>query len=201
MNRTDIIRKRYNRNAYVYDYMDIIIRDKWRKQIYEGLTGEILEVGVGTGRNIPFYPANAHITGIDFSENMLERAIKRLKEYKANAKLILMDAQEMDFPNNSFDAVVTTCVFCTVPDPLKGFSEIKRVIKPNGEIRMLEHMRSDQPIMGKMMDMINPLVVGAIGTNINRDTMNIIKEAGLVVKDEYRIMGSMYRMLKLSPNK
>lgn len=201
MDRTAIIRKRYNRNAYVYDYMDIVIRDKWRKQIYEGLKGEVLEVGVGTGRNIPYYPEDAHITGIDFSENMLARAKKRLKEYNPNAKLLLMDAQQMDFPDNHFDAVVTTCVFCTVPDPIKGLSEIRRVIKQTGEIRMLEHMRSDQPMMGKMMDLINPLVVGAIGTNINRDTMNNLKQAGFIVKEEYRIMGSMYRMLKLSPNK
>ena len=66
---------------------------------------------------------------------------------------------------------------------------------------MLEHMRSDQPMMGKMMDVINPLVVGVVGANINRDTMNNLQQAGFVVKDEYLIKGSMYRMLKLSPNK
>ena len=201
MNRTEIIKKRYNRVASVYDWMDIVIRDKWRKAIYEGLKGNILEVGVGTGRNIPFYPVGTYVTGIDFSENMLAKAKMRLNKFNANAQLLLMDAQEMDFPDNHFDAVVTTCVFCSVPDPIKGLSEIRRVVKPNGEIRMLEHMRSDQPIMGKMMDVINPLVVGIIGANINRNTINNLKQVGFIVKDEYQIMGSMYRMLKLSPNK
>lgn len=201
MDRTDIIRKRYNRVASVYDWMDVVIRDKWRRAIYDGLKGEVLEVGVGTGRNIPFYPKETHVTGVDFSENMLDKAKQRLKEFRGNAKLLLMDAQHMDFPDNHFDAVVTTCVFCSVPNPIQGLSEIRRVVKPDGEIRMLEHMRSDQIIMGKMMDMINPLVVGIIGANINRDTMDNLRQTGFVVKDEYQIMGSMYRMLKLSPNK
>ncbi|MFT9487721.1 MAG: class I SAM-dependent methyltransferase [Tepidibacillus sp.] len=201
MDRTEIIRRRYNRVAYVYDWMDLIIRDKWREEVFRGLTGHILEVGVGTGRNIPFYPKDGFVTEIDFSPNMLEKAKERLKKYRVNAKLLLMDAQQMEFEDNSFDAVVTTCVFCSVPDPIKGLKEIRRVVKPNGTIRMLEHMRSDQPMMGKMMDMINPLVVGMIGANINRDTMKNLELAGFKLKNEHRILGSMYRLITLDPNK
>lgn len=201
MSRNEVIKQRYNRISTVYDWMDVIIRDKWRKEVYKGLTGNILEVGVGTGNNIPFYPAEGTVTGIDFSERMLEKAKEKLKKHKSNATLRLMDAQHMEFDDNTFDAVVTTCVFCSVPDPIAGLKEIRRVVKPGGVIRMLEHMRSDQPLMGKMMDVVNPLVVGIVGANINRDTMENLKHVGLTVEDEHLIMGSMYRLITLDPNK
>ncbi|WP_339060366.1 class I SAM-dependent methyltransferase [Tepidibacillus marianensis] len=201
MDQNEVIQKRYNRVAKVYDWMDVIIRDKWRKSVYDGMKGNLLEVGVGTGKNIPFYPKDAFVTGIDFSSNMLAKAKERLEKYPANVRLLLMDAQNMEFEDNTFDGVITTCVFCSVPDPIKGLKEIRRVIKPNGIVRMLEHMRSDQPVMGKMMDVINPLVVNVVGANINRDTMHNLELAGFTLKHEHQILGSMYRLLTLDPNK
>jgi len=202
MDQTEVIRKRYNRVANVYDWMDVVIRDKWRKEVYEGMKGDVLEVGVGTGKNIPFYPLDAFVTGIDFSTNMLDRAKERLQKYPdKHARLLLMDAQNMEFEDNTFDGVITTCVFCSVPDPIKELKEIRRVVKPNGTVRMLEHMRSDQVMMGKMMDVINPLVVNVVGANINRDTMHNLEIAGFTVKHEHQIIGSMYRLLTLDPNK
>lgn len=95
---------------------------------------------MGTGANLPYYHSNAHVTGIDFSPKMLSK----VKNTKSNIALEEMDVKQMDFPDNMFDVVVSTCVFCSVPDPVMGFKEIRRVVKPEGKIVMLEHMRSEK---------------------------------------------------------
>ncbi|HLR73507.1 MAG TPA: class I SAM-dependent methyltransferase [Pseudogracilibacillus sp.] len=195
------MKKRYNRISYVYNWMDQMIRKKWRKQLLSNLDGEILEVGIGTGSNLPYYPDHIHLTGIDFSKGMLSHARKQAKQLSFPLKLLEMDAQEMTFEDNTFDFIVATCVYCSVPNPAQGMKEMRRVCKPDGEILLLEHMRSDNPILGKAMDVINPIVVGTYGANINRRTMENINRAGLSVKSEERLLGSVMRRLLLSPNK
>lgn len=107
----------------------------------------------------------------------------------------------MDFPDNTFDVIVSTCVFCSVPDPVMGLKEIRRVIKPEGKIVMLEHMRSENPLVGKALDMVNPLTVRIMGANVNRKSIENIKKAGLKVEQESYLMTSIIRKLVLSPDK
>src|SRR5699024_8031676 len=198
---TETIKKRYDRISSLFDVMDHMIRDPWRKDLLENLRGNILEVGVGTGANLRYYPANVHVTGIDFSPKMLVKAYEKVN--KAEAKVVLreMDAQHMDFPNNTFDAVVSTCVFCSVPNPVKGFQEIRRVVKPEGKIVMLEHMRSENGLAGKMLDLINPLTVRIVGANVNRKTITNIEKAGFKIEQQDYLMTSIMRKLIISPNK
>jgi len=200
-NRNEVIKKRYNRISRVYNWMDQMIRDKWRKQLLSDLHGEILEVGIGTGSNLPYYPDHIQLTGIDFSKGMLSHARKQAKQISFPLKLLEMDAQEMIFEDNSFDFIVATCVYCSVPNPVQGMKEMRRVCKPDGEILLLEHMRSDNPVLGKVMDVVNPIVVGTYGANINRRTMQNIKRAGLRIRNEKHLFGSVMRSLSLSPNK
>lgn len=181
--------------------MDHMIRDSWRKDLLENLQGNILEVGVGTGANLRYYPANVHVTGIDFSPKMLAKAYEKVNRSKAKVVLREMDAQHMDFPDNTFDAVVSTCVFCSVPNPVKGFQEIRRVVKPDGKIVMLEHMRSENGLAGKMLDLINPLTVRIVGANVNRKTIKNIEKAGLKIEQQDYLMTSIMRKLIISPNK
>lgn len=181
--------------------MDHMIRPSWRKGLFENLQGDILEVGVGTGANIDYYPSETHVTGIDFSPKMLAKAYEKLDRTKASVVLMEMDAQQMDFPDNTFDVVVSTCVFCSVPDPVKGFQEIRRVVKPEGKIVMLEHMRSDNVVAGKLLDLINPLTVRIVGANVNRKTIENIEKAGLKVEQQNYLMTSIIRKLIISPNK
>lgn len=161
--------------------MELHALNKYRRMVWKQASGKTLEVGIGTGRNIAYYPPNAQVTAIDFSERMLDRARKRRDKLNANVDLRLMDAQNMDFPDNTFDTVVTTCVFCTVSDPILGLKEINRVCKPDGQVLMLEHMRSCKPLLGPLMDLLNPVVKSLIGTNINRDTVGNIRQAGLEI--------------------
>lgn len=99
-----------------------------------------------------------------------------------------MDGQNMDFKDSSFDTVVAACVFCAVPDPVKGIKEMKRVCKPGGKIIMVEHVRTQKKVLGKVMDYLNYLTVAVAGEHINRDTENNVLLAGFSredVKSEY----------------
>ena len=93
-----------------------------------------------------------------------------------------MDAQKLDFPADSFDTVVATFVFCSVPDPVIGLRELGRVCKPHGEIRLIEHMRARSEALGVLMDAANPLVVRTMGPNINRRTVENVTKAGLEIE-------------------
>ncbi|MBA1336972.1 MAG: Phosphatidylethanolamine N-methyltransferase [Firmicutes bacterium] len=179
---TDKIRRRYDRISRVYDIlenpMERMSLKGWRIELMKELRGKVLEVGVGTGKNIQYYPDNLDITAIDFSERMLDRARLRAAKYNKKANLMLMDVQNMSFEDSTFDTVFTTCVFCSVPDPLKGFKEIKRVTRKGGRIILIEHVRSEGKVVGALMDILNPLVVSLYGANINRRTVENLKKAG-----------------------
>src|SRR5699024_6340360 len=150
-NRNEVIKKRYNRISRVYNWMDQMIRDKWRKQLLSDLHGEILEVGIGTGSNLPYYPDHIQLTGIDFSKGMLSHARKQAKQISCPFKLLEMDAQGMIFEGNAFEFSAATCVYCSVTSPVEVMKEMRRVCKPDGEMLLLEHMRSDNPVLGKVM--------------------------------------------------
>lgn len=128
--KTASVKKKYNRIASIFDLVDHMILPKWRNELLQNLTGDILEVGVGTGANLRYYNKEARVIGIDLSPNMLKKAHEKLPDAVADLKLKEMDIQQMDFPNHTFDYVVSTCVFCSVPDPVKGLREIRRVVKP-----------------------------------------------------------------------
>jgi ubiquinone/menaquinone biosynthesis C-methylase UbiE len=113
-----------------------------------------------------------------------------------NVDLKLMDVQQLDFPDDAFDTVITTCVFCSVPDPIKGLQEIRRVCKKDGQIIILEHVRSKNLVIGTMMDILNPLVVRIVGANINRNTIENLKHAGLKVEMEKDLMADIVKHIK-----
>ena len=149
---------------------------------------KLLEAGVGTGKNIAYYPPDVEAYAIDFSKKMLEEARHRAEKLEADVQLTEMDIQNLDFADNYFDLIVTSCVFCSVPDPVEGLQELKRVIKPEGKIIMLEHMRSNKEPLGYLMDGLNWVSLLTWGANINRQTMKNIKQAGLKVVKEENLM-------------
>ncbi len=177
---TGTIKKRYNRIAGIYDVLDQPMEmffSKWRKELIAEAKGNTLEVGIGTGKNIPFYPKEVKLTGIDFSEKMVEIALKKAKN-NPNTRILQMDAENMDFNDNYFDTVVTSCVFCSVPGPVQGLREIRRVCKNGGKILMLEHVRSHKKGVGMLMDAFNFIPLNIYGANINRETYQNLLKAG-----------------------
>lgn len=191
------IRKKYNRAARFYDIletpMEMMALREWRIDLMKGLEGNILEIGVGTGKNIEYYPDDISITAIDFSEGMLQKAREKAEKYNKNVTLIQMDAQDMKFPDNTFDTIFTTCVYCSVPDPVKGLKEMRRVCKPNGKIIMIEHVRSEMWLLGAVMDILNPIVVTTYGANINRKTVENIYKSGFTDVNSNNLYGDIVK--------
>ena len=198
MQRTNssTVREKYNRIAFVYDVVDLLIPHAWRLRAVGLAKGKTLEVGVGSGLNLPLYPAAcSEVFGIDISPRMLAKAEKRAQQCRAPITLFEMDAQNLDFPDDSFDTVLATCVFCTVPDPVKGLREMRRVCKPDGMIVLVEHMRSRRPWLGKVMDWLNPLSVTLLGDHINRNTVGNAREAGIDVVEVADLSGDVVRLI------
>lgn len=159
--------------------------NRWRQRLFDRIEGpKVLEVGVGTGANLASYPGDLEITAIDFSPNMLRYARRRASELGLSVELLEMDVQSLDFPSACFDTVLTTCVFCSVPDPGLGLREIHRVLKPTGVLLMLEHVLSDKAGLKQLMNLINPVAVRLSGANINRQTKENLLKAGFSVEEE-----------------
>lgn len=177
---------KYNRVSAIYDIielpMELFLYRRWREEALSSLSGKILEVGVGTGRNLKYYPASCSVIGIDISTGMIEKARKKAKGMK-NITLLVMDAEHLDFPDNSFDYVVTTFVLCSVPDPVTALEEMRRVLKPSGELIALEHMRSSSSLIARVEDLVNPITFSLIGVNVNRNTVRNIKKAGFTIEE------------------
>lgn len=173
-------RQRYDRIAPFFDALEGIVEglffSRWRKILWAKAEGpHILEVGVGTGKNFPLYPANARITAIDFSPKMLEQARKKKERRQINVDLELMDVESLCYADNSFDTVIATFVFCSVPKPKKGLQELYRVCKPGGQVLLLEHVLSSNKVMATMMNLMNPVVKSLVGANINRQTVKNVQ--------------------------
>lgn len=198
------IKRRYNRISSIYEQMDRMIKEEWREALLSLVSGNVLEVGIGTGANLSFYPSTiSSLTGIDFSEKMLKHARNKVMRERYSFPIELMegDIQAIPFPDDTFDSIISSCVFCSVADPIKGLQELRRVCKTTGRIYMLEHMRSDNKVVGIVMDILNPITVRLWGANINRETIKTLEFCGLKVeKDTYR-MGSIFRELVVNPFK
>jgi phosphatidylethanolamine/phosphatidyl-N-methylethanolamine N-methyltransferase len=173
-------RQRYDRIAPYFDslegFLEGLFFSRWRKQLWSQANGaDILEVGVGTGKNFPHYPKNCRLTAIDFSPNMLQQARKKKERRNISVDLEQMDVETLAYADNSFDTVVATFVFCSVPRPKKGLQELYRVCKPGGQVLLLEHVLSSNRFMAKMMNLMNPLVKSLFGANINRQTVKNVQ--------------------------
>jgi ubiquinone/menaquinone biosynthesis C-methylase UbiE len=204
VNATERTRNRYQRISRVYDLMEILPEKRyhpWREKLWSMVKGPcVLEVGVGTGKNMPFYPPGMQITGIDLTPGMLVHAQKKATNLNLDVDLRLGDAQSLEFEDNSFDSVVATFVFCSVPDPILGLREIARVTKPDGQIILLDHVRSEKPILGSLMDIFNPMVVRMMGANINRRTLKNVQQAGLQIDNvENLARGDIFKLTLAHP--
>lgn len=216
---------RYDRIAPVYDIGDAMMElgfAKHRPSLFAGLEGQrVLEIGVGTGKNIPYYPPADDTTGtdnkdtkgtkdtkdtkdtrdtkateltaIDISEGMLSRARTRAARLgRDDVAFLQADAEALPFADDSFDAVVTACVFCSVPDPVMGLEEARRVLRPGGRLVMLEHVLSETPVLRGLMRWFDPMTAGLWGAHIARDTVANVRAAGFEQIRVQKLIGDVF---------
>jgi ubiquinone/menaquinone biosynthesis C-methylase UbiE len=155
-----------------------------RQEMLRDVTGDVLEIGAGTGVNFQYYIPGAHVTAIEPDPYMLERARARATESTASIELHQVAAEDLPFPDTSFDFAIVTLVLCSVKSPAKVLSEIRRVLKPGGELRLYEHVRYENPIGALSQDLISPAWqwFGA-GCHPNRNTERYLREAGFELSD------------------
>ncbi len=178
---------------------------KWRKALWRFVgrpTGRLLEIGVGTGKNFPFYPPNTEIWAVDINPSMLARARKKLSNATTPVQLVLADVEALPFADKSFDTVIATFVFCNVPNPIQGFREIRRVLKPEGTAYFLEHMIPMTPRKARFFDRLDPWVYKAIGDHINRRTDQNVELAGMSIHRVIPLTSDgVVRLIIAKPNK
>lgn len=162
---SSVVQRRYDRIARAYDLlegsMELLALTRWRRLLWARVgdrSRRVLEVGVGTGKNLPLWPAGADITAIDLSERMLERARRRARALGLSPRLERMDVEALELPDDGFDAAVASFVFCPVADPLRGLRELRRVLRPGGRLLLLEHQRSESPLVARVLDVLDPLL-------------------------------------------
>jgi len=197
---TERTRRRYERLSAYYDRFEGMSEKRyrpWRLKLWRQVFGpRVLEVGVGTGKNMPYWPDRVGVTAIDLTPGMLALARRRAGQLRLNPDLRLGDVQALDFPDASFDTAVATFVFCSVPDPVLGLRELARVVRPGGQILLLEHMRPDHPLLARITDVLNPIVVQLVGANLNRRTLDNARLAGLHVRQvEGLAMAGMFKFI------
>lgn len=197
----ELTRRRYDRSAARYDIMtwpmERMAMGRARRRLLSLVQGpRVLEIGAGTGINLPLYPGGVQVDAIDFSPRMLERA--RRKPVPPNVTLTLMDVQDLQFPSGSFDTAVATCVFCSVPDPVRGLAEIRRVLRSGARALFLEHVRPGSQWLGALFDRLDPLVSRA-GPHINRRTVENIRAAGLHIEREENLLSDIVKLIVARP--
>ena len=185
---TRLTQSRYDRQASLYDLTEapneILLFGRVRRRLWQGVSaGRLLEIGVGTGKNMPHYPEGARVVGMDISPRMLRKAAAKAQRLGRNIDLVLADAQRLPFRDGAFDGAAATFVFCSVPDPVAGLGEVNRVVRPGGKVDLLEHVRSGFGVTAWVMDRLNPLVVRMMGANINRDTVGNVGRAGIEIDE------------------
>lgn len=197
---TAVTRRRYDRIAGVYDAVEALMEvgaHRWRRELW-GLVdrGRVLELGVGTGKNMQFYPPGREIVAIDLSERMLERARRRAKRLGAHVRLELADAQRLPYPDASFDAVVATFLFCSVPDPRLGLDETRRILKPGGQLLLIEHVLSERPVIARLMRWLDPTFVRVWGAHIDRETVSTVRAAGFERVVAENLLGDVVKRIE-----
>jgi phosphatidylethanolamine/phosphatidyl-N-methylethanolamine N-methyltransferase len=138
-----------------------------------------LEVGIGTGLNLPLYPPTARLVGIDLSQEMLDKAVERVQTLAMpNVTLKVMDATKLDFADNEFDKALATYTISAVPDPVAVLREMRRVVKPGGVIVLLNHFRSERKFAGHLEDLVAP-VCTRLGWKSNLSMNPLLAQVGL----------------------
>ena len=157
-----------------------------RRWVCSQASGDVLELAVGTGRNLPYYPREVRLTGIDLSKEMLELARRRAAELGLEVDLGYGDAQALEFPDQRFDTVVATLALCSIPDYRRALTEAMRVLHPGGRLLLLEHVRSDRMPVRAIQRLLNSLTVRLAADHLLREPRPAVESTGFQVEHAER---------------
>jgi ubiquinone/menaquinone biosynthesis C-methylase UbiE len=194
---------RYQRIAPFYDLLDLPFEygryRRLRPLLFQGLSGRLLDAGVGTGRNFPFYPPNSRVVGIDLSRAMVAHAQRRVNLSPASIELKIMDVAKLDFPDRSFDAAVATFLFCVLPDEqqVTALRELGRVVKIGGIIRMLEYVRPQGFVRRAITKLWEPWITWAYGASFDRRTEEHIRKAGMQLLESRFVVDDLLKLISI----
>lgn len=198
-------RDKYERIAAIFDILDIpseiIGKRPLRKAICQNVSGRVLEAGIGTGLNIPYYPKDCELHGTDLSGGMLAVAAKRAEKLGRKIQLREMDVCDMSgYPDAHFDVVIATFVLCAVrPNQLKAMKELARICKPGGEIRWLDYSLSREPVKRFMMRAWSPWISYVYGASYDNRFEDMTGAAGLEVLDQRYVLQDMVKLFVARP--
>jgi ubiquinone/menaquinone biosynthesis C-methylase UbiE len=201
---TERVRRIQDKAAPKYD----CTMSRWEKVLFGGgrewvcsqARGDVLEIAIGTGRNIPHYPDDVRLTAIELSPEMARIAGKRAADLGRDVDLRLGDAQALDFPDESFDTVVCTFALCTIPDDREAVAEAKRVLRPGGRFVAIEHVGSPVGLVRAVERMLEPITVRLEGDHLTREPLNHLKAEGFTVERlERSKWGIVERVLAVKP--
>lgn len=183
---TERIKRIYERMAMGYDRqldrVENFMFGDGRAWVCNQARGDVLEIAIGTGRNLAFYPADVHLTGIDLSPAMLGLARRRAAALVRPVDLLLGDAQALPFNDASFDTVVSTLALCTIPDPGRTVAEARRVLRSGGRFLMLDHVRSPSRAVRFAQRLLDPILVRFGGDHLLREPVEYLEAAGFHVE-------------------
>ncbi len=179
-----VTRVKWDTASGKYDLMARGAEKRWggfKIRFFAPMQGKILFLAAGTGLDFQFFPPGQDITAIDISPKMIEQARPRAAEYDGTIDPREMDVHEMPFADETFDQIYTACTFCSVPNPVKGLTQLRRVLKPDGELRMFEHTGSRWFPFNVLLHMMTP-ITRRFGPEVNRDTTANVEKAGFVIR-------------------
>jgi ubiquinone/menaquinone biosynthesis C-methylase UbiE len=183
-----------------FEWFDRAVTGRYRRDRFGDVEGTVLDVACGTGTNFQYLPETVEIVGIDISPEMLANAEKQLTALGRDGSLRQMDAQDLDFPDNSFDTVISSLSTCTFPDPVTALQEMERVCKPEGTIRLVEHGQSDVSLVARYQKWRADVHYEKTGCRWTQEPRTLVAEAGLSVRDTTSGLLGMITMFEIDPS-
>ncbi|MEH7014238.1 class I SAM-dependent methyltransferase [Neobacillus niacini] len=172
-----------------------------RKELLQRAEGKVLELGSGTGINFPFYKDVDQVIAIEPSQHMIDQSINRLQLSVVTIEMVKASAEKLPFEDNTFDTVVATLVFCTIPNAEKAIAEIKRVCKPKGSILLFEHVKMENRLLGGMQEWLTPVWKKICdGCCLNRETLKAFTSQGLKIEKVEQFYKDLFVVAEIRNN-
>jgi len=193
MEKQRLIRK-FDKQSKIYEYRRKRLTEReWRRKLVGDARGKTLEVAVGAGANFPFYPSGVRVTAVDFSGAMLDKARRAAAEHGVAAEFVQADLETLDFPDGSFDTILSTLSFCGYERPERMLEKFDRWCKPGGRILMMEHGLSASRLVGAAQRALEPLFHRVVGCHFDRDMVALLRNSPLhVVRMERHLLGAFH---------